>query len=114
MPNLWKQKQLRKKRVRYNFICDVDGKTEQNMGESSDPCQTTYNHWIIYNEYPNKSISFDIDHSSRQYNFYHNLELIEKNGVKTYKYNKEIINRERFILLLGCETEREAKGNTKY
>ena len=42
------------------------------------------------------------------------IELIEKNGVKTYKYNKEIINRERFILLLGCETDREAKGNTKY
>lgn len=83
----------------------------QHIGRSVDPCQTTYNHWIMYKEYPYKYISFDMDYTSDRYNFYHNLELIDKNGQKTYKYNKEIINRETFILLLGCETERESKNN---
>jgi len=96
----WLKKKKKKNRIKYNFISD----TIQNIGTTENPCRTTLSHWAIYKEYPNKKISFDIDFSSKHYEFNFCLELNQKNKIKIYKYNNEIINRQKFILLLGCET----------
>jgi hypothetical protein len=90
----------KKNKIKYNFISD----TIQNLGTTEDPCRTTITHWLVYKEHQNKKISFDIDFSSKYHEFDFCLELNQKNKTKVYKYNGEIINRQKFILLLGCET----------
>jgi len=101
----WLRKQKTKNKVPYNFICRCKTcKSIQHLGATDNPCRTTKSHWITFKNYPNKEIYFDINLSSKFYRFDYNLKLIEKNSHKTYKYNNETINRERFILLLGCET----------
>ena len=84
------------------------------MVKTDNPCRTTLSHWVIFKDYSDKTISFDVNLSAKIYQFDYNLKLIEKNYNKTYKYNNETINRERFILLLGCETKRQEKISTRY
>ena len=93
-------KKNKKNKIKYNFISE----NIQNIGSTDNPCRTTISHWIIYKNHPNKKISFDIDLSSKIYEFDYCLELNEKKQKKIYKYNGEIINRQKFLLLLGCET----------
>jgi len=101
-----------KNKVSYSFICQNNNhKIIEHLGKTDNPCRTTITHWITFKNYPNKHISFDVDMSSKFYQFDYNLKLIEKNYNKTYKYNNETINRERFILLLGCETKRQEKNS---
>ena len=95
-----KQRKNQKNKIKYNFISD----NIQNLGTTDNPCRTTLSHWLIYKNYPNKKISFDIDLTAKYYEFDYCLELDQKKKKKTYKYNGKIINREKFIILLGCET----------
>ena len=98
-------KKNKKNKIKYNFICQDGVDTFlQHLGDTDNPCRTTASHWTVFKNEPTKHISFDINFSAKKYEFDYNLELIEKNYKKTYKYNGEIINREKFILLLGCET----------
>ena len=93
------------KRIRYNFVCKCDLFDRlQNTGRTDNPLRTTTSHWLLYKKHKEKRISFDINNKAKKYEFDFDLQLIEKDGDKKYKYKKEDISREKFLSLLQITT----------
>ncbi len=93
------------KKIKYKFLAyQKNFNNIEHIGTTDDPCRTTISCWRVYNNYKNKSIGFDIDFSAKRFIFDYSLQLLEENGVKTYKLSNKTIERREFIILLGCET----------
>ena len=105
---------LKKSKTRYSFICYKslpvflkDNKLrfddEKITGNTDNPCRTATALWKSY-DCKNKEVSFDINKTSKAYDFKYELQFSDIEGKKIYKYQDNIITREQFVILLGCET----------
>jgi|TARA_R100000152_G_C6770459_1_gene196638 hypothetical protein len=59
--------------------------------------------WTVYKS-KKKEVSFDINKKSKHFQSDHELSFSDIDGKKIYKYQNNIITRDRFVILLGCET----------
>ena len=99
-----KKAQRNKLKINYNFKCDsktFDG--IQIIGNTDNPCRTTKSIWVLYKDYSNKYLSFNINQTKTKFSFDYGLQICEKNQENFYKYKNKIINRQEFIVLLKCE-----------
>ena len=96
--------QRNKLKIDYSFKCD--SKTFngiQILGNTDNPCRTTKSIWVLYKDYTNKNLSFNINQSKTKFSFDYELLIFEQNLNNFYKYKSKSINRQEFIVLLKCE-----------
>ena len=96
--------QRNKLKIDYSFKCD--SKTFngiQILGNTDNPCRTTKRIWVLYKDYTNKNLSFNINQSKTKFSFDYELQIFEQNLNNFYKYKSKSINRQEFIVLLKCE-----------
>ncbi len=96
--------QRNKLKIDYSFKCD--SKTFngiQILGNTDNPCRTTKSIWVLYKDYTNKNLSFNINQSKTKFSFDYELQIFEQNLNNFYKYKSKSINRQEFIVLLKCE-----------
>jgi len=92
-----KKHRPKKLKTRYRLQADTD----IMIGESDDLCRTAISFWALFCHSSIKKMSFDID-KSKKHVFDYSLQFLEKDNIKSYKYQNNIITRKEFILLLGC------------
>jgi hypothetical protein len=96
--------QKNKLKIDYSFKCD--SKTFngiQILGNTDNPCRTTKSIWVLYKDYTNKNLSFNINQTKTKFSFDYELQIFEQNLNNFYKYKSKSINRQEFIVLLKCE-----------
>ena len=99
-----KKAQKNKLKIDYSFKCD--SKTFngiQILGNTDNPCRTTKSIWVLYKDYTNKNLSFNINQTKTKFSFDYELQIFEQNLNNFYKYKSKSINRQEFIVLLKCE-----------
>ena len=99
-----KKTQRNRLKIDYNFKCDSNTFKEiQLLGNTDNPCRTTKSIWVVYKDYSNKYLSFNINQTKTKFSFDYELQIFEQNQKNVYKYKKKSINRQEFIVLLKCE-----------
>ena len=104
---MYKRKTKAKKnklKINYSFKCD--SKTFngiQILGNTDNPCRTTKSLWVLYKDYSNKNLSFNINQTKTKFSFDYELQIFERNQQNFYKYKNKSINKQEFIVFLKCE-----------
>ena len=96
--------QRNKLKIDYSFKCDSKTfNSIQILGNTDNPCRTTKSIWVLYKDYTNKNLSFNINQTKTKFSFDYELQIFEQNLNNFYKYKSKSINRQEFIVLLKCE-----------
>ncbi|QDP51181.1 MAG: hypothetical protein Tp172MES766071_24 [Prokaryotic dsDNA virus sp.] len=74
------------------------------LGKTDNPCRTMINLFTVFRNNHNREVFFDIDNPKKIIIDKRNsLLYMEKDNKKVYKYKQNVITRNDFIILLGCE-----------
>jgi hypothetical protein len=96
--------QKNKLKINYSFKCDSKiFNSIQILGNTDNPCRTTKSLWVLYKDYSNKNLSFNINQTKTKFSFDYELQIFERNQNNFYKYKNKSINRQEFIVFLKCE-----------
>jgi len=95
-----RNQRLKKSKTRYFYSDDEN----EILGETDDPCRTMINLFNAFSDNRNRKVFFDIDNPKKTIiNKEKSLQYQEVENTKVYKYQGKVVNREDFIILLGCE-----------
>ena len=97
-----KLKYLKQKKSKSNYF--YSDNENEILGKTDNPCRTMINLFNAFSDNRNRKVFFDIDNPKKTIiNKEKSLQYQEVENAKVYKYQGKVVNREDFIILLGCE-----------